>query len=114
MRSYRDRYEIIADILEIAKRNPKKTQIMYQANLSYKVCKKYLSEIENASLIFYLGEERCYTLTEKGKEFLELYDKYSKDNMFLQKKLKDVHVKQEMLEKLCNYRNHNSLFDITG
>ena len=58
MRNYRDKFDIIADILKISKRNPKKTQIMYQANLSYKVLKKYLSETIESSLLSYKVDER--------------------------------------------------------
>jgi predicted transcriptional regulator len=48
---YRDRLAIIADILEVANRSVKKTQIMYQANLSYKVLQKYLTELSEATLL---------------------------------------------------------------
>jgi predicted transcriptional regulator len=39
--NYRDKLDIIADILTVASRNAKRTQIMYQANLSYKVLCDY-------------------------------------------------------------------------
>jgi len=101
LRNYRDKFDIIADILQIAKKNPKKTRIMYQANLSYKVFKKYLAEIVSAALILYIIDERCYTLTDKGKEFLILYYEYSKVNTLVQKKLKAVQKRRKSLEKLC-------------
>jgi predicted transcriptional regulator len=43
--------DIIADILQVVSQNAKKTQIMYQANLSYRVLQRYLRNITEASLI---------------------------------------------------------------
>jgi len=109
LRNYRDRFDIIADILRITKKNPKKTQIMYQANLSYKVFKKYLYELLKADLILYIEAERCYTLTDKGKEFLFFYSEYYQANIIVNKKLEDVHKRKEILEKLCDTKDRKSL-----
>jgi len=113
LRNYRDKFDIIADILQIAKKNPKKTQIMYQANLSYKVFKKYLTEIVSATLVSYMADERCYTLTDKGKNFLILYYEYSKVNTLVQKKLKAAQKRKEYLEKLCSSDNWESVQNIS-
>jgi predicted transcriptional regulator len=99
--NYRGRLDIIADILHVASRNAKKTQIMYQANLSYKVLQRYLAEITGASLINYEDEKRCYMLTAKGREFLDAYQEYSKTNRHVEKRLNDVLTKKKVLEKLC-------------
>ena len=112
MRNYRDKFDIIADILQIAKKNPKKTQIMYQANLSYKVFKKYLTEIVSATLVSYMTDGRCYALTDKGKKFLILYSEYSKVNTLVQKKLKAAQKRKESLEKLCSSDNWDSVKNI--
>jgi predicted transcriptional regulator len=101
LRSYRDRLEIIADILKVVSQNAKKTQIMYQANLSYKVLQRYLGDITAASLISFETAERCYVLTPKGYEFLEAYKNYSKTNESVEKHLNDVYNKKKNLEKLC-------------
>jgi len=100
--NYRGRLDIIADVLHVASRNAKKTQIMYQANLSYKVLQRYLAEITGASLINYEDEKRCYVLTAKGREFLGAYQKYSKTNRHVEKRLNDVRTKKDDLEKLCS------------
>jgi predicted transcriptional regulator len=99
--NYRGRLDIIADILHVASRNAKKTQIMYQANLSYKVLQRYLAEITGASLINFEDEKHCYMLTAKGREFLEAYQKYSKTNKHIEKRINDVLSKKQVLEKLC-------------
>ena len=101
MGSYRGKLDIIADILRVAMGNPKKTQIMYQANLSYKVLQKYLAEIIEASLISFEDEKGCYILTAKGQEFLDAYKEYSKINRHVEKRLNDVCTSKRVLESLC-------------
>jgi len=100
--SYRNRLDIIADILQVASQNAKKTQIMYQANLSYKVLQRYLREVTMASLIKFENAEQCYVLTSKGKDFLEAYRDYDKTNKSIEKRLNDVDNKKKNLEELCS------------
>jgi predicted transcriptional regulator len=100
--NYRGRLDIIADILDVARENAKKTQIMYQANLSYKVLQRYLAEIIEASLIYFEDEKRCYGLTDKGREFLDAYQKYSRTNKRIERRLNDAQAKRKVLEKLCS------------
>ena len=104
MGSYRGRLEIIADILKVVSQNAKKTQIMYQANLSYKVLQKYLRKITMASLVDFEDEEQCYVLTPKGQEFLEAYKDYAKTNQSIENRLSDVNDKKKFLEELCSIR----------
>ncbi len=102
MTNYRGRLDIIADILNVVIRNPKKTQIMYQANLSYRVLQKYLADLSGASLICFEDQTHCYGLTAKGQEFLEAYKEYSRTNRHVEKVIHDVKAKRETLEKLFN------------
>ena len=101
MGNYRKRLEIIADILQIASQNAKKTQIMYQANLSYKVLKKYLHEMTAASLISFETSGQLYVITQKGQDFLAAYRDYSKTSKIAEKRLNDVNSKKKDLEALC-------------
>jgi predicted transcriptional regulator len=100
--TYRTRLAIIADVLLVASGDAKKTQIMYGANLSYKVLQRYLAEITAASLINFDDERKCYVLTDKGREFLEVYQEYSRTSKHVEKKLNDVHAKQKFLYSLCS------------
>ncbi len=102
--NYRGKLDIIADILNVALKNAKKTQIMYQANLSYKVLQKYLAEVTTAQLISYENEKQHYLLTDKGREFLEAYEKYSKSSKYVEKHLTDVEMSKQVLDKLCTDR----------
>lgn len=101
MGSYRKKMDIIADILHIAETFVKKTQIMFRANLSYKVLQKYLAELTEASLISYEDDKRCYILTNKGRKFLDIYEEYSRANRRLERRLKDARLKKRALDKLC-------------
>lgn len=75
---YRDRLDIIADILSVTGEAARKTRIMYGANLSFELVNRYLGEVLKAELVFVnpLGGALSYTLTEKGREFLKHYDEY--------------------------------------
>jgi len=100
MSSYRDRLQIIADILSIAGRRAKKTQIMYQANLSYKLLCRYLSEVVDAGLVSFENED-CYVLTAKGKEFLNKHKEHSKRRKRLKEQINRVNNEKNALEKMC-------------
>ena len=102
MGSYRGKLDIIADILHVVSQNAKKTQIMYRANLSYKVLTKYLTEVSEASLIDFECEKQCYMLTTKGKAYLETYKGYSRDNRRIEKRLNEINGKKKVLEELCS------------
>lgn len=102
MGNYRRRLDIIADILDVARGNPRKTQIMFQANLSYKVLQKYLGEIMASSLVCFEDENQCYVLTDKGREFLDAYQKYSKTNKRIKRRINEANAKKKVLEKLCS------------
>lgn len=100
MGTYRRKLDIIADILTIAAHDPKKTQIMYQANLSYNVLQKYLVELNGASLISYQDQDKCYGLTDKGRQFLDNYKCYSRIIKNIEKALNDATLKKTQLERL--------------
>jgi len=102
--SYRSRLDITADILQVVSQNAKKTHIMYQANLSYKVLKRYLRDLTAASLMSFEIAEQCYVITTKGQAFLEAYKEYAKTNARIEKRLNDVESKKRKLEKLCANR----------
>jgi predicted transcriptional regulator len=98
---YRSKLDIIADMLHVAREGARKTEIMYQANLSYRLLMKYLLEIRRAYLVSFERRRRCYVLTSKGREFLETYKEYSRRNKYVEKRLNDVDGKRRMLEQMC-------------
>jgi predicted transcriptional regulator len=102
--NYRDRLDIIADILSVVSREAKKTQIMYQANLSYKVLQRYLGEIVEASLVTFENANQLYLLTGKGHEYLDAYKEYARCSKSMEKRLNDFSTKRKVLENLCPSR----------
>jgi len=69
----RDKLCIIAEILEIAKEGSLKTQIMYQANLSFTQLNDYLKFMLKTALLKKFAERGkvVYAATEKGLDFLQ-------------------------------------------
>ncbi len=102
MGKYRSRLEIIADILCVVNDNDgaRKTRIMYQANLSYKLLTQYLNGVVEAGLVK-LGAKHCYMLTQKGKDFLAKFGAYSKSCEKVEVQLNHVEDQRVMLEKMC-------------
>jgi len=97
MVKYRNRLEIIADVLAVAKGGAGKTQIMYGANLSYMLLTRYLADVMDMGLVRTEGEN-TYTLTEKGAEFLQEFHGYRADRREVEKQLSEVKDKKMMLE----------------
>lgn len=106
MSKYRDGLRIVADILFIARRGAKKTQIMYQANLSYKLLCRYLVKVVDAGLIATEGED--YVLTTKGEEFLSRHEEYSKGCKSLEEHFNYVNNEKMILEKMCFSADNNA------
>jgi predicted transcriptional regulator len=74
---YRSRSEIIAMILQAANNGATKTRIMYGAYLSYAQVKEYLEFLQNKKLLSYEEGTSQYRLTEKGLQFLRVFDQIS-------------------------------------
>ncbi len=100
MSKYRDRLQIIADILKIVDRRARKTQIMYQANLSYRLLCRYLNEVSEAGLVSL--EEDFFVLTRRGKKFLARHVAYSKRCKRLEQHVSHVNDERIVLENLCS------------
>ena len=99
--SYREHFDIIADILNVAGRNARKTRIMYQANLSYSILQRYLADIVAWSLVSFDAQSQSYALTSKGREFLNAYKEYSKTRHRVEKRLDEVAAKRKALKQFC-------------
>jgi predicted transcriptional regulator len=74
----RNRMEIVANLLTIAKSGALKTHLMYRANLSYLMVTEYLDFLTRANLVKETvdmeGTAKLYQTTEKGLKYLEVYD----------------------------------------
>ena len=56
-----------------AQTGAKKTQIVYQANLDFKIVKKYLSRLIEKGLLDPANDRRYYTTTSRGVDFIDRY-----------------------------------------
>jgi predicted transcriptional regulator len=72
---YRSSTEIIDSILRSIGSGSTKTQIMYRSYLSFSQLKEYLKLLEERRLIAADSAAKLYTLTEKGLQFMNAYDR---------------------------------------
>jgi len=102
MGKHRSRLKILANILFVVSDNNcvKKTQIMYQAYLSYKLLVQYLKDVTEAGLVK-CGNENCYVLTPKGEKFLAKFGEYDKSRENINEKLSHIEGQKLMLEEMC-------------
>ena len=63
--------EIMAEILSLCKQPQTQTKVMYGTNLSYKMLKKYLSELQSLGFLKVYHSLTKYVTTQKGLSFLE-------------------------------------------
>lgn len=99
MTKYRNRVEIIADVLNVASGGAKKTKIMYVANLSYKLLEKYLAETIKIGFVRFTNDR--YEVTEKGRAFLERFNDVSSKYSMIEKTLQVIAVEREALGRMC-------------
>ena len=72
---YRNRIEIICQILEVANGGvTKKIEIMYKANLSCTQLKEYVMGLTESDLLRYDLDKQTFKTTEKGLRFLDAYN----------------------------------------
>ena len=71
---YRSRTEIVCNILDAANVGTTKTKIMYKAFLSYGQLKEYLSLLIENNLIEYFDGSHTFKITEKGLNYLKIYN----------------------------------------
>ena len=99
MGKYRGRLQIIADILSVVRGGAKKTHVMYQANLSFTLLKRYLKEVLEAGLVK-CEDEDLYRLTGRGQKFLDRFGEYSKRCGHVEEELNTVSDEKTVLENL--------------
>ena len=68
-RKRRVRHEIIMEILKLAKKGIKKTDILFKARLSFYMLEKYLDALKEADFI--TEESGIWKTTEKGFHVIE-------------------------------------------
>ncbi|UCE29613.1 MAG: hypothetical protein JSV85_02525 [Candidatus Bathyarchaeota archaeon] len=97
MARYRSRLDIIADILGVVSDGARKTQIMYQANLSYKLLTRYLQDVIDMGLVK-TEDGTIYELTSKGSAFLRQFKGYNERRVEAEAQLNGVQNEKMILE----------------
>ena len=102
MGKHRTRLKILENILSVINANErvKKTQIMYQAYLSYSLLTRYLNDVMEAGLVV-CDNENCFWLTEKGENLLASFGEYYRSREVIEKNLNHIENKRSMLEEMC-------------
>lgn len=110
MGRYRSRLEIIATVLSAVSDGAKKTQIMYQANLSYTLLIRYLKDVLEAGLVRSDSDD-FFRLTRKGLAFLTQFKRYHERHQKLGKQLRGIRDEKVMLEnKFLNAKTMDTSF----
>lgn len=73
MNKKRSKFEIIADILQICKHGARKTRIVYDANLNFKIASAYLANLKSHGFIEERG--RLIYTTDRGRHLLNMIKK---------------------------------------
>lgn len=78
MAKKRDKLQIVHDILYTIKEKNgkvKPTHILYKSNLSHQMMEEYLKDLIEKNFITEekYGNNKTYSITEKGQEYLEKY-----------------------------------------
>ena len=76
----RNNLDICSDILQVARGGANKTRIVYQANLNFKIVRKYLNRLIDGGLI--QPSEDVFITTPKGNQFIEQYNTISRANFY--------------------------------
>jgi predicted transcriptional regulator len=106
-RKYRPSLEIVKDMLVIVSVKSRKTRVMYQANLSYRLMERYLKNLLENGLVE-CDDGSCYLITRKGKEFLQMYDDYVERCKRIDNDVNGVRKNRVLLEKMCFNNSFNS------
>ena len=91
---YRDRIDIISQILKIANGGGvTRTKIMYRGLLSYAQIKEYLMLLTEKELLRYDKENQTFKTTENGLRFLDTYSRLG--DMLKERQQRQVWIQRE-------------------
>ena len=100
MNKNRRSLDIVREVLSIVSVRVRKTKIMYRANLSFVQVEKYLTVLLGNGLLKHDGDSG-YLITERGKEFLQLYEDYLERSTHLREEVETNMRDRLLLENMC-------------
>ena len=66
---------MIAAILEAAADGSNFTRIMFNSYMSYQQCSEYIDLVKKRELLTFDKDSKIYATTQKGRQFLGMYEK---------------------------------------
>ena len=100
MNKNRHSLDIVREVLSIVSVKVRKTRIMYRANLSFVQVEKYLTVLLGSGLLKHDGDSG-YLITERGLEFLQLYEDYLERSTRLRDEVERNMKDRLRLENMC-------------
>jgi predicted transcriptional regulator len=89
--------EIVFAMVKSAYDGERKTTVMYRSSLNLSQLNAYLSVLVDRGLLEFEKESRRYKATERGRQYVKAYERYSET--------RDLLIEQEkMLEGLCSLK----------
>lgn len=96
----RSSLDIVRDMLSVVTESSRKTRILYDAHLNYRLLEKYLKILlENGLLKCVDGS--CYLITKKGKDFLQNYEEYIDRCKKIGEEIEGARKEKLALKNLC-------------
>jgi predicted transcriptional regulator len=92
--------DIVREVLSIVSVRVRKTKIMYGANLSFVQVEKYLTVLLGSGLLKHDGDSG-YLITERGMEFLQLYEDHLERSTRLREEVERNMRDRLRLENMC-------------
>ena len=99
--------EIVRDILLVTTRSRRKTGILYDAHLNFRLLEKYLKLLLENGLLE-IVDEQFYVVTGKGKDFLQTYEEYDDRCKRIGQEIKDARKEKMALKNMCFNHEENS------
>lgn len=102
--------EIVRDMLSVATESSRKTRILYDAHLNYRLLEKYLKILLENGLLKPV-DDSCYLVTGKGKDFLQNYDEYLERCKKIGEDIMDARKEKLALRNMCFNNEQNSVLN---
>ncbi len=96
----RSSLEIVRDMLIVASERCKKTRILYDAHLNYRLLEKYLGVLLENGLLEPV-DDLFYLITSKGKYFLQKYEGYLEICNKIGEDIEDARQEKLALKNMC-------------
>ena len=96
----RSSLEIVRDMLSVATERSRKTRILYDAHINYRLLEKYLKILLENELLKTV-DDSYYLITWKGKNFLQNYEEHLERCKRIGEEINDACKEKLALKNMC-------------